>query len=98
MLGRSLVAVLVLFHVGLVTAATFHTADFAWVPSYFDHYDCDFLPLLLSEQMPARARSHLVAAVPPCIRARRHSRRLPSPRARPGPPRCSPASGLPPAR
>ena len=53
MLGRSLVAVLVLFHVGLVTAATFHTADFAWVPSYFDDDDGDFLPLLLSEQMPA---------------------------------------------
>jgi hypothetical protein len=54
MLGaRNVVAVLVLFHVGLVTAATFHTADFAWVPSYFDDDDGDFLPLLLSEQMPA---------------------------------------------
>jgi hypothetical protein len=54
MLGaRTLVAVLVLFHVGLATVATFHTADFAWVPSYFDDDDGDFLPLLLSEQIPA---------------------------------------------
>jgi hypothetical protein len=54
MLGaRNVVAVLVLFHVGLVTAATFHTTDFAWVPSYFDDDDGDFLPLLLAEQMPA---------------------------------------------
>jgi hypothetical protein len=56
MLGaRTLVAVLVLFHVGLATVATFHTADFAWVPSYFDDDDGDFLPLLLSEQIPAPA-------------------------------------------
>ena len=54
MLGaRSLVALLLLFHVGLATAAAFHTADFAWVPSYFDDDDGDFLPLLLSEQIPA---------------------------------------------
>ena len=56
MLGaRSLVALLLLFHVGLATAAAFHTADFAWVPSYFDDDDDDFLPLLLAEQMPALA-------------------------------------------
>ena len=49
MLGaRTLVAVLVLFHVGLVTAAAVQSA-----PSYFDDDDGDFLPLLLSEQMSA---------------------------------------------
>jgi len=54
MLGaRTLVAVLVLFHVGLLTAATVQSVDFAWVPSYFDDDDGDFLPLLLSEQMSA---------------------------------------------
>ncbi|HWO05423.1 MAG TPA: hypothetical protein VNQ54_11545, partial [Methylomirabilota bacterium] len=54
MLGaRTLVAVLVLFHVGLLTAAAVQSADFAWVPSYFDDDDGDFLPLLLSEQMSA---------------------------------------------
>jgi hypothetical protein len=54
MLGaRTLVAMLVLFHVGLATVATFQPADFAWVPSYFDDDDGDFLPLLLAEQMPA---------------------------------------------
>lgn len=54
MLGaRTLVAVLVLFHVGLATAASLQSADFAWVPSYFDDDDGDFLPLLLSEQMSA---------------------------------------------
>ena len=52
MLGsRILVTRLVLFHLGLATVATFHSADFAWVPSYFDD-DGDFL-LLLAEQMPA---------------------------------------------
>ena len=56
MLGaRSLVAVLVLFHVGLLTVAAVQSADFAWAPSYFDDDDGDFLPLLLSEQMPALA-------------------------------------------
>jgi hypothetical protein len=54
MLGaRTLVAVLVLFHVGLLTAAAVQSTDFAWVPSYFDDDDGDFLPLLLSEQMSA---------------------------------------------
>jgi hypothetical protein len=54
MLGaRILVTLLVLSHLGLATVATFHTADFAWVPSYFDDDDGDFLPLLLAEQMPA---------------------------------------------
>jgi hypothetical protein len=54
MLGaRTLVAVLVLFHVGLVTVAAVQSADFAWAPSYFDDDDGDFLPLLLSEQMSA---------------------------------------------
>jgi hypothetical protein len=54
MLGaRTLVAVLVLFHVGLVTVAAVQSADFAWAPSYFDDDDADFLPLLLSEQMSA---------------------------------------------
>ena len=54
MLGaRILVALLVLFQLGLATVATFHSADFAWVPSYFDDDDGDFLPLLLAEQMPA---------------------------------------------
>jgi hypothetical protein len=54
MLGaRILVTLLVLFHLGLATVATFHSADFAWVPSYFDDDDGDFLPLLLAEQMPA---------------------------------------------
>jgi len=54
MLGaRTLVAVLVLFHVGLVTVAAIQSTDFAWVPSYFDDDDGDFLPLLLAEQMPA---------------------------------------------
>jgi hypothetical protein len=52
MLGaRTLVAVLVLFHVGLLTVAAVQPADFAWAPSYFDDDDGDFLPLLLSEQM-----------------------------------------------
>src|ERR1700730_15305903 len=54
MLGaRTLVAVLFLFHVGLVTVAAIQSTDFAWVPSYFDDDDGDFLPLLLAEQMPA---------------------------------------------
>jgi hypothetical protein len=54
MLGaRVLVALLVVFHLGLAAAATFHAADLAWVPSYFDDDDGDFLPLLLAEQMPA---------------------------------------------
>ena len=54
MLGaRTLVAVLVLFHVGLLTVAAVQSVDFAWVPSYFDDDDGDFLPLLLSEQMSA---------------------------------------------
>jgi hypothetical protein len=54
MLGaRTLVAVLVLFHVGLLTVAAVQSTDFAWVPSYFDDDDGDFLPLLLSEQMSA---------------------------------------------
>jgi hypothetical protein len=53
MLGaRTLVAVLVLFHVGLVAVAAIQSTDFAWVPSYFDD-DGDFLPLLLADQMPA---------------------------------------------
>lgn len=56
MLGaRTLVAVLVLFHVGLATAAAVQSTDFAWVPSYFDDDDGDFLPLLLAEQMSALA-------------------------------------------
>lgn len=55
MLGRRavLVLLLVLCHVGLATAATLHAVDFAWAPSYFDDDDGDFLPLLLSEQVPA---------------------------------------------
>jgi len=54
MLGaRTLVAVLVLFHVGLLTVAAVQSVDFAWAPSYFDDDDGDFLPLLLSEQMSA---------------------------------------------
>lgn len=48
-----LVLVLVLFHVGLATVAAMHSPDFAWVPSYFDDDDDDFLPLLISEQVPA---------------------------------------------
>jgi hypothetical protein len=48
-----LVLLLVVFHVGLATVAALHSADFAWVPSYFDDDDDDFLPLLLSEQVPA---------------------------------------------
>jgi hypothetical protein len=55
MLGAcTLVAVLVLFHVGLVTVGAIQSTDFAWVPSYFDDDDGDFPPLLLAEQMPAR--------------------------------------------
>jgi hypothetical protein len=54
MLGaRTLLAVLVLLHVGLASAAALQSVDFAWVPSYFDDDDGDFLPLLLSEQTPA---------------------------------------------
>ena len=54
MLGaRILVTLLVLFHLGLATVATFQSVDFAWVPSYFDDDDGDFLPLLLSEQISA---------------------------------------------
>ena len=54
MLGaRTLVAVLVLFHVGLATVAAIQSPDFAWGPSYFDDDDGDFLPLLLAEQTPA---------------------------------------------
>ncbi|HKW92396.1 MAG TPA: hypothetical protein VJX92_10890 [Methylomirabilota bacterium] len=53
MLGRRVVLALVLavFYLGLVGAASLHSADFAWVPSYFDDDDGDFLPLLLAEQM-----------------------------------------------
>lgn len=50
-----LILVLVVFHVGLVATAALHSADFAWAPSYFDDDDGDFLPLLLSEQIPAMA-------------------------------------------
>ena len=54
MLGsRTLLAVLVLLHVGLASAAAVQSVDFAWIPSYFDDDDGDFLPLLLSEQIPA---------------------------------------------
>ncbi len=54
MLGsRTILAVLVLLHVGLASAAVLQSVDFAWVPSYFDDDDGDFLPLLLSEQTPA---------------------------------------------
>lgn len=54
MLGwRTLLAILVLLHVGLASAAAVQSVDFAWVPSYFDDDDGDFLPLLLSEQTPA---------------------------------------------
>lgn len=54
MLGtRGLIAVLVLFHVALATAGALQSADFAWVPSYFDDDDGDFRPVLLSEQTPA---------------------------------------------
>jgi hypothetical protein len=54
MLGsRTLLAVLVLLHVGLASAAAVQSVDFAWIPSYFDDDDGDFLPLLLSEQTPA---------------------------------------------
>ncbi len=54
MLGPRVIVVLVLavFHLGLVGAASLHSVDFAWVPSYFDDDDGDFLPLLLAEQMP----------------------------------------------
>lgn len=54
MLGPRVILALVLavFHLGLVGAASLHSADFAWVPSYFDDDDGDFLPLLLAEQMP----------------------------------------------
>jgi hypothetical protein len=52
--GRTLVVVfLVVFHVGLAPPASLHSADFAWVPSYFDDDDDDFLALLLSERAPA---------------------------------------------
>ena len=37
----------------LTSAAALQSVDFAWVPSYFDDDDGDFLPLLLSEQSPA---------------------------------------------
>ncbi len=84
-----------LFHVGLVTAATFHTADFAWVPSYFDDDDGDFLPLLLSEQMPAlvdpgRGWAPALIVLSAIVAWR--------PRADPGSPRRAFASGLPPVR
>ncbi len=54
MLGSRVIVALVLavFHVGLVGTAALHSADFAWVPSYFDDDDGDFLPLLVSAQMP----------------------------------------------
>jgi len=54
MLGRRalLALMVVVFHVGLATTATLHAVDFAWVPSYFDDDDGDFLPLLLAEQVP----------------------------------------------
>src|SRR5262245_40831924 len=54
MLGSRVILALVLavFHLGLVGAASLHSADFAWAPSYFDDDDGDFLPLLLAEQMP----------------------------------------------
>lgn len=45
-----LVAVLLVFHVGLAATATLLSVDFAWAPSYFD--DDDFLPWLLAEQVP----------------------------------------------
>jgi len=48
-----LVLLLVTFHVGLAATAALHSVDFAWAPSYFDDDDGDFLPLLLSEQVPA---------------------------------------------
>jgi hypothetical protein len=50
---RTLLAVLVLLHVGLASAAAVQSVDFASAPSYFDDDDGDFLPLLLSEQSPA---------------------------------------------
>ena len=48
-----LVVLLVLCHVGLVATATLLSVDFAWVPSYFDDDDSDFLPALLAEHVPA---------------------------------------------
>jgi hypothetical protein len=80
--GRArLVLLLVLFHVGLASAAALHVADFAWAPSYFDDDDGDFLPLLVSQQMPALVDPAagwmpalmLLAAVAAC-RPRGHSR------------------------
>lgn len=51
--GRALVVVLlVVFHAGLAAAASLHSVDYASAPSYFDDDDGDFLPLLLSEQVP----------------------------------------------
>jgi hypothetical protein len=45
--------VLAVLHLGLVATAVLHSPDFAWAPSYFDDDDGDFLPLVLSEQVPA---------------------------------------------
>ena len=59
MLGsRTLLAVLVLLHVGLTSAAALQSVDFAWVPSYFDDdlrntRSLARVALLLSEQSPA---------------------------------------------
>jgi hypothetical protein len=66
MFGRRalLVALLVVFHIGLAATATLHSIDFAWVPSYFDDDDGDFLPLLLVEQMPARLNPGATAWMP----------------------------------
>ena len=50
-----LVLLLASFHLGLAGTAALYPVDFAWVPSYFDDDDGDFLPLLLSEQIPALA-------------------------------------------
>ena len=98
MLGaRTLVAVLVLFHVGLATAATFHTADFAWVPSYFDDDDGDFLPLLLSEQMPVLVDPGSRVGRRRPDRARDESRTA-AREAAPARCRAASASGLPPSR
>ena len=60
MLGaRTLVAVLVLFHVGLLTVAAGQSADFAWVPSYFDDDDGDFLPPFGGRMATGLAAPHL---------------------------------------
>jgi hypothetical protein len=43
---------LVLLYLLLVCGAAGSTSDFSWSPSYFDNDDDDFLPLLLTEQVP----------------------------------------------